>query len=165
MISTKSPGAIAQGLKDKLVDVTVNTESITAANPSVASENFAVASQPSMFSSSLVEENKISFDPKMHIFNVQGSHDVRVVSLYPKEKCSCPATGLCYHILGVKLSLGAKETSTSNKERNFTQLRKNTRLKKDKKSGRKRPRANDIEVENKSGILASYTIANSCKMQ
>ena len=143
-----------QGLKDKLVDVTVNTESITAANPSVASENLAVASQSSMFSraKALVEENKISFDPKMHIFNVQGSHDVRVVSLYPKEKCSCLATGLCYHILGVKLSLGAKETSTSNKERNFTQLRKNTRLKKDKKSGRKRPRANDTEVENKSGI-------------
>ena len=151
-----------QGLKDKLVDVTVNTESITAANPSVASENLAVASQSSMFSraKSLVEENKISFDPKMHIFNVQGSHDVRVVSLYPKEKCSCPATGLCYHILGVKLSLGAKETSTSNKERNFTQLPKNTRLKKDKKSGRKRPRANDIEVENKSGIyyLRSYIV-------
>ena len=143
-----------QGLKDKLVDVTVNTESITAANPSVASENLAVASQSSMFSraKALVEENKISFDPKMHIFNVQGSHDVRVVSLCPKEKCSCPATGLCYHILGVKLSLGAKETSTSNKERNFTQLRKNTRLKKDKKSGRKRSRANDTEVENKSGI-------------
>lgn len=50
LISTKSPGDIVPGFKDKLVDVTVNTESITAVNLSVASENFAVASQPSIFS-------------------------------------------------------------------------------------------------------------------
>lgn len=92
-----------------------------------------------------MDENKINFNPKMHIFNVQGTHDVRVVSLYPKEKCSCPANGLCYHILGVKLSLGAKESGRST-ARNLTRLHKNTRPKKDKKSGRKRPRANDEDA-------------------
>ena len=139
--------------------VDVSTECFTAASKF---ENLNATSQPaSIFSRAraLVEENEISFNPKMHIFNVQGTHDIRVVSLYPKEKCSCPASGLCYHILGVKLSLGAKETGTSN-ERNLTQLRKNTRPKKDKKSGRKRPRANDIQVEDKAGMLNLYKVYN-----
>ena len=110
----------------------------------------------------LVDENKITFNPKMHIFNVQGTHDVRVVNLYPKERCSCPANGLCYHIVGVKLSLGAKESGRS-KERNLTQLRKNTRSKKDKKSGRKRPRTNDIKDEDVTGMYVKGLYMNICK--
>ena len=41
----------------------------------------------------------------MHAFNVQDTHDVRAVSLYPKEKCSCPARSMSYHI-GSKAQLG-----------------------------------------------------------
>ena len=33
------------------------------------------------------------------------THDVRVVSLYLKEKCSCPARSMCYHI-GSNAQLG-----------------------------------------------------------
>ena len=53
----------------------------------------------------------------MHVFNVQDTHDVRMVSLYPKEKCIAVQQGVCVIILGVKLSLGVQEIGLS-KERN-----------------------------------------------
>ena len=65
----------------------------------------------------------------MHVFNVQGTHDVRVVSLYPKEKCMAVQQEVRVIISGVKLSLGAQETGLS-KERTTIQLRKNTLSKK-----------------------------------
>ena len=154
MISTRSPEEIVKHMKDRsLNDVATN---VTAENFDDEPEKLNIDSQPAAVTMlsrarTLVEENKISFNPKMHIFNVQGTHDVRVVSLYPKEKCSCPSNGLCYHILGVKISLGAKESGKFN-ERNLSQLRKNTRPKKEKKSGRKRPRTNDIKDEDATGI-------------
>ena len=59
--------------------------------------------------------------------------------------------GVCYHILGVKLSLDAQETGSS-KEKTLHSFETNTLSKKDKKSGRKQPRANDIRDEHKTGI-------------
>ena len=138
LVSTRSPDAIVQHLRDKTLED--NTECMMTANLDDESKKLSTTSQTPATqlcrARALVEENKISFNPKMHVFNVQGTHDVRVVSLYPKEKCSCPARSMCYHILGVKLSLGAQETGSS-KEKNTTQLRKNTLSKNDKKSGRK----------------------------
>ena len=87
----------------------------------------------------LIRNNKIIFNPQMHIFNVQGTKEVRVVKLHPKESCSCPATGTCYHILGVKLSLGLKISQSTTSERNLAKLCKATRSRKEKKTGRKRP--------------------------
>ena len=56
---------------------------------------------------SLLEAGKISFDPKLHLFNVLGSGDKPyVVRLFPKEYCSCPSKGQCYHIIAVKKSIG-----------------------------------------------------------
>lgn len=95
----------------------------------------------------LIRNNKIIFNPQMHIFNVQGTKEVRVVKLHPKESCSCPATGTCYHILGVKLSLGLKVSQSTTSERNLAQLCKATRSRKEKKTGRKRPRPNDVHVD------------------
>ena len=94
----------------------------------------------------LLASNQISFDPKLHVFNAKGTSGVtRVVTIFPKESCSCPFTTGCYHILAVKLSLGAHFDKPST--RNLTRLRSNTRSKKDKKSGRKRPRAKDLDPE------------------
>lgn len=94
----------------------------------------------------VLASNQISFDPKLHVFNVKGTSGVtRVVTIFPKESCSCPSTSSCYHILAVKLSLGAHSEKPST--RNLTRLRSNTRSKKDKKSGRKRPRAKDLDPE------------------
>ena len=40
----------------------------------------------------LIEAGKISFDPKLHLFNVLGSGDnPYVVRVFPKEFCSCPS--------------------------------------------------------------------------
>ncbi len=94
----------------------------------------------------VVRNNHISFDPKLHVFNVKGTTGVtRVVTLFPRETCSCPSTGDCYHILACKYSLGIQPTSKRGAPPNLSQLRRNTRSKKDKKSGRKRPRPNDVE--------------------
>ena len=95
----------------------------------------------------LIRSNKIIFNPQMHIFNVQGTKEVRVVKLHPKESCSCPATGTCYHILGVKLSLGLKISQLTTSERNLAKFCKATRSRKEKKTGRKRPRPNDVHVD------------------
>ena len=94
----------------------------------------------------LVQNNRVSFNPQMHIFNVKGTSDViRVVALYPRETCSCPSTGVCYHILAVKMSLGIKESTIPTKQ-NLAMLRKNTRSRKEKRCGRKPPRPNDVKI-------------------
>ena len=105
----------------------------------------------------VLNTNQISFDPKLHLFTVKGTSGVpRVVTLYPKETCSCPSTGNCYHLLAVKMSVGVPQHSKPSR-RNLTQLRKNTRSRKEKKGGRKRPRPNDTE----SGIqgMLSYFLS------
>ena len=96
---------------------------------------------------SIVRADNISFDTKLHCFNVKGLSGVtRVVTLFPKETCSCPSTGLCYHIAAAKLGVGMP-VSENKIHHSLSQLRRNTRSRKDKKSGRKRPRPNDIETD------------------
>ncbi len=55
---------------------------------------------------------------------------LRVVTLFPKETCSCPSTGQCYHLLAVRLCVGMTELKKKTRH-NLTQLRKNTRSKKE----------------------------------
>ena len=96
----------------------------------------------------IVEADKIGFNTKLHCFNVKGSSGItRVVTIFPKETCSCPSSGDCYHILAAKISIGIAISGNQRTKRNLTQLRKNTRSRKEKKSGRKKPRPNDILVE------------------
>ena len=96
----------------------------------------------------VIKSNKISFNAQMHIFNVEGTQsDVRVVKLHPKETCSCPASGTCYHIMAAKLSLGIKEIPTTKESRNFTKLYKSSKGEKASvKSGRKCVRMADEEA-------------------
>ena len=71
----------------------------------------------------------MSHDPKLGTFTVLGSLEKpHVVRLFPSEYCSCPSTTTCYHILGVKLSLGIP-IKKDTKNVNLTQLRWNTRSK------------------------------------
>ena len=93
-------------------------------------------------------------DPKLDVFNVKGTSGVTgVVTIFPKESCSCPSTSSCHHILAVKLSLGAHSEKPST--RNLTCLRSKTRSKKDNRSGRKRPRPKDLDPEDQVCILMS----------
>ena len=103
-------------------------------------------SQLSMYARAMliVENNNIQFSTKMCTFTVKGSKEVkRIVTIYPKETCSCPSTGECYHILAAKISLGMAPKQEK-VECNLTTLRKNGRPKREKRCGRKRPRPNDV---------------------
>ena len=103
-----------------------------------------------------VKDGNITFDPKLHVFNVKGTSGVtRVVTLFPHETCSCPSAGACYHIIAVKLSVGI-EVADKPSSKSLTKLRKCTQTKKDKRSGRKRPRVNDID---KQGLLLFASVA------
>ena len=68
------------------------------------------------------------------------------VKLFPKETCQCPSgvTGRCYHILAAKKSINMP-TDSKTQTVSLTQLRKRSRSRPDKKSGRKKPRAGDID--------------------
>ena len=85
----------------------------------------------------LLERGSLSHDPTMGTFTVKGSSDKPyVVRLYPKQFCSCPATSQCYHIVAVQLSLGMD--INQEKKVNLSELKRNTKNKGRKKSGRKR---------------------------
>ena len=55
----------------------------------------------------VLKEDNITFDTKLHVFNVKGlSGTTRVVTLFPKQSCSCPSMGGCYHLVAAKLCAG-----------------------------------------------------------
>ena len=93
----------------------------------------------------VIEDSKISFDCKLHTFTIMGSTCPHVVTLHPKETCSCPSTTECYHILAAKMAIG-KQEDLKRGTLNLTQLRRNSRPKHSKTSGRKRPRPGDCDV-------------------
>ena len=117
--------------------------------------------QPNQLSQSerargVIEQAKISFDPKLHTFTVMGSSHPHAVTLFPKETCSCPSTTHCYHILAAKMSIG-QTADAQVKVLNLTQLRRNARSRTDKKSGRKRPHPGDYDVQPASDANTSQT--------
>ena len=102
----------------------------------------------------ILAADNISFDAKLHVFNVKGQSGVtRVVTLFPKQTCSCPSMGECYHITAAKLYMGMPIPVNKDTRMNLSKLRKNTRSRNDKRSGRKRPRPKDIECDGKYKII------------
>lgn len=74
----------------------------------------------------VLKADNISFDTKLHCFNIKGLSGVtRVVTLFPKETCSCPSTGTCYHIVAAKRVVGIPSAVSNTTQHNFTQLRMN----------------------------------------
>ena len=47
--------------------------------------------------SNIIENNKVSFDPRLHTFTIMGSTKPHVVTLFIQETCLCPSTSMCYH--------------------------------------------------------------------
>ena len=94
----------------------------------------------------IIENKLISHNQELGVFTVLGTtgrpHAIRI---FPKESCTCPSTGRCYHILAVKMSIGLEDID-SRRRVNLTQLRRNTRSRSQKKSGRKGPRPGDYEI-------------------
>lgn len=153
-LATHSPEEIVMRIRDGALDSALTTTDITV--KSEHDEKDQPASRSLNISSvarakEVLKEGNINFDNKLHCFTVKGTSGiVRVVTLFPKETCSCPSTGECYHLLAVRLSIGMAETKGNVARHNLTILRKNTRSRKEKKCGRKRPRPNDEEPEYES---------------
>ena len=94
----------------------------------------------------LIEDGKIAHNVQLQVFTVVSSNGSYVVTLHPKESCTCPSKKYCYHIIAAKMSIGIKVESGQPKDVNLTQLHRNSCDKKAKKSGKKRPREGDYEV-------------------
>ena len=79
--------------------------------------------------------------------------DNRITTVIPKSysqlKCSCPATNLCPHLIGVQIWLGSFDHETK-KPRNTTTTLKNSLRAAEKTSGRKKPRKIDVDVTKKN---------------
>ena len=55
-----------------------------------------------MLADQLINENKIQWVPKMNAYMVEGiKNSKRVVTLAPKETCSCPASGQCFNRISI----------------------------------------------------------------
>jgi hypothetical protein len=92
-----------------------------------------------------VENGNVSFVQQQKAFMVTGTQrKVYAVTLLPKEKCQCPSTTQCYHILAAKMYIG---DDIENKPRvvNLRMLSKRSLKRNDKKSGKKKPRRNDYD--------------------
>ena len=99
-----------------------------------------------MFSRSIVQKKQISHNQSLGVFTVIGTTgNAHAVRIFPSENCTCPSTSRCYHIIAVRMSIGLDDKG-SKKKINLTQLRRNTRSRGDRKSGRKAPRPGDYEI-------------------
>ena len=135
------PEKIVQQIKDAL-NSSPTTQSVTP-NTSISKETQSLTQYER--AKRVIDENRISMDPKLHTFTIMGSTCPHVVTLYPKETCSCPSTTQCYHIKAAKMSVG-QDSLSGRRQLNLSQLRKNSRNRSEKKSGRKRPRPGDCDV-------------------
>ena len=86
----------------------------------------------------VLTDNAITLVPSMGAFVIKGSKESKyAVTLFPKETCQCPSRTECYHIIPAKKAIGMSTESRS--KLNLTELRKRSRKRVDKKSGRKNP--------------------------
>ena len=152
-----SPEEIVSRIRGQLTKSTPYTEGSSI--PSIETGTTTNMEKPQLSSQSggqlsqrdramrVIADNRISMDSKLHTFTVLGSERPHVVTLFPKETCSCPSTSSCYHILAAKMSIGFDYYQQSPKQKlNLTQLRRNARSTGKKRSGRKRPRPGDCDI-------------------
>ena len=97
---------------------------------------------------------------------------IYAVTLEP-EKCQCPSTGLCYHIMAVKIKLGLPLEKKLNEKRSVRLLKYNSRPRIQKRMGQKKPKQSDFEnppevndtlVSNKSFNLGNDSV-QKCSSQ
>jgi hypothetical protein len=74
----------------------------------------------------VISKDGIRIDGKAQCFIVTGTAENRIVTLFPKKTCSCPATTTCYHILVVQIAVGIGDTTTK-RPKNSTRYRKNAK--------------------------------------
>ena len=158
-----SPKDIVKRIKEKLdheklLGTTTETSSVINESARLGLDNLSKRERAIR----VLDEGKISVDTKLHTFTIMGSTCPHLVTLFPKETCTCPSTTQCYHILAAKLAIG-QELEDSKKKINLAQLHRNSRSRGSKKSGRKRPHPLDYDVIPAPDAMASAQapIANS----
>ena len=96
----------------------------------------------------VIKENRITNVPAQGSFLVSGTNGTKkyAVTLHP-EDCSCPSTRTCHHIIAARIAAGLPNIDAPINTISLTKLSKNSRKKADKKSGRKKARLLDVDVE------------------
>ena len=94
-IPTCSPEDIVTFIKDKdCIKCTLISDTVKSINADKKGKNgySSIYARAQLIVSNLA----VTFDAKLHVFNVKGlSGEVHVVSLFPSEKCSCAASNIC----------------------------------------------------------------------
>ena len=152
------PNAIVERVRNSRQTSTSTSSqcSSTASLPSTSSASAAVSVEHATSALSeatsvaeraayVIEHGGVSLDVKLGVFTVRGTLEPRLVQLFPKISCTCPAAGGCYHIAAARQAIGMKD-GVQRKILNLTQLRRNKRKRPDKTAGRKRPRTADVDV-------------------
>ena len=92
-----------------------------------------------------VANGNMSFVQQQQAFMVTGIQgNVYAVALLPKETCQCISTTQCCHIVAAKMYIG-DDIEKKPKVVNLRMLSKRSLKRKDKTSGRKKPRPNDYD--------------------
>ena len=66
----------------------------------------------------VLANDNISFDSKLHVFNVKGESGATLVAtLFPKASCSCPSMNECYHIMTARMFIGMAVPSKQTKRK------------------------------------------------
>jgi len=55
-------------------------------------------------------DDKITLDARLHVFTGDSTNEPRVVRIFPRESCSCPARTSCYHITAARLAVGLSDS-------------------------------------------------------
>ena len=95
----------------------------------------------------VVDNDGVTQVPECDAFVVKGNNNKKYCVTLDPDTCQCPSSTTCYHIMAVKMFLG-QDISDDHREVSLRSLSKRSLKRSDKKSGRKRPRANDIDQIN-----------------
>ena len=122
-IPTISPDDIVTSIRSsEMAEVAIHDNTDNSVDDASSSVSQTQSKQNTMLSSLsrarvLLSNGDISYDEKLRVFNVKGSASVHVVTLFPKEKCSCPSTSTCYHVLQLSYFLGWMLLNVSQKSK------------------------------------------------
>ena len=93
----------------------------------------------------VIDANGTEEVQSMDAYMVKGVRSkVYAVTLDP-EKCQCPSTGMCYHIMAVKLKLGLPLDQKVNEKKSIRLMKYNSRPRVQRRIGQKKPKQTDFE--------------------
>ena len=126
---------------DTVVEAVMEAKAMAPKEPSINSDCRSQLSLARM----VINNNRISCVAEKSVFLVQGSKGNHYsVTLFPEEFCPCLSKGTCYHIIACRLAVGMPPGVSGRRNINLSTLKRNRRQR--NKSGRKKPRVDDIDI-------------------